>query len=164
MSIPALARKVASLLKQHGQKLVLAESCTGGLLCGSLTRVPGISNYLCGGVVTYRNETKAEYLGIAAKLLKDPGPVSEIVARQMAERVLKQTPEADLALSVTGHLGPQAPADLDGVVYFGIAERRPKKIAVTVHRHRCSTSEQRLPRQREAIATGLALLAQALAE
>lgn len=163
MSIAAQSRKVAQLLKTHEQKLVLAESCTGGLVCGALTRVPGISQYLCGGMVTYRNETKAQYLGISEKVLKNPGPVSETVARQMAEKVLERTPEATVAASVTGHLGPQAPLVLDGVVYLAVARRGSgAKPRVTVRRHVCTTSDQRLPRQREAVAAVLGLLVELL--
>jgi PncC family amidohydrolase len=161
MSLAPLSRKVAQLLKLHAQKLVLAESCTGGLVCGSLTRVPGISQFLCGAMVTYRNETKTQYLGIAERILKHPGPVSEIVARQMAEGVLQRTPEATLAASVTGHLGPQAPAELDGVVYLAVARRAGKRAQTIVRRHVCAT-HKRLSRQREAIAAVLGLLIETL--
>ena len=63
MSILSAARRVAGLLKGSGRKVVFAESCTGGLVSGALTKIPGISNYHCGGVVVYRNETKRAYLG-----------------------------------------------------------------------------------------------------
>jgi nicotinamide mononucleotide (NMN) deamidase PncC len=112
-------------------------------------------------MVTYRNETKAQYLGIAEKVLKNPGPVSDIVARQMAESVLQRTPEGTLAASVTGHLGPQAPAELDGVVYLAVARRRGKRQQTIVRRHVCVT-QKRLSRQREAIAAVLGLLIEAL--
>ncbi|MBC7855620.1 MAG: nicotinamide-nucleotide amidohydrolase family protein, partial [Pirellulaceae bacterium] len=156
MSIPALVRRVAALLKQKNLKVVFAESCTGGLVAGSLTRVPGISDYHCGGMVVYRNATKQAYLGIPARLLKNPGPVSEVVAREMATRVLKLTPEADLSAAVTGHLGPGAPAELDGVVYMAIAVRGKvrlrKPIAhVTALRYQCRASQQRLLRLKEVV-------------
>lgn len=158
MSIASLAGKVVSLLRDRNQKLVLAESCTGGLVCGALTRVPGVSNYLCGGMVTYRNETKQEYLGISDRLLRNPGAVSEIVARQMADKVLERTPEASVAAAVTGYLGPQAPAELDGVVYLAAAQRQAgEKTRMLVRRHVC-TNDKRLPRQREAIAATLSLI------
>jgi Competence-damaged protein len=86
MSLPSLARRVARLLKASGLKVVFAESCTGGLVSGALTRVPGISEHHCGGVVVYRNETKTAYLGIARKTLVDPGPVSREVAELMRSR------------------------------------------------------------------------------
>ncbi|MFN0018991.1 MAG: CinA family protein [Pirellulaceae bacterium] len=159
MSIPAQVRRVASLLKQKSFKVVFAESCTGGLVAGSLTRVPGISDYHCGGVVVYRNATKQAYLGISAKLLKSPGPVSEIVAREMATRVLDLTPEAGISAAVTGHLGPGAPPELDGVVFIAVALRskatknsqRKPAVEVSTIRYQCRTSDQRLPRQKEVV-------------
>ena len=110
MTIADSARRVARLLKASGQRVVFAESCTGGLVSGSLTRIPGISEHHCGGMVVYRNATKTRYLGIPERLLDDPGPVSREVAELLAERVLDRTPEATIALSVTGHLGPQRAA------------------------------------------------------
>jgi nicotinamide-nucleotide amidase len=159
MSIPTQVRRVAALLKHKNLKVVFAESCTGGLVSGSLTRVPGISDHHCGGVVVYRNATKQAYLGISAKLLKSPGPVSEIVAREMATRVLELTPEADVSAAVTGHLGPGAPSEFDGVVFIAIALRtketksnqRKPGAKVSAFRYQCRTSEKRLRRQKEVV-------------
>jgi nicotinamide-nucleotide amidase len=168
MAISTLVRRIAALLKQQNLKVVFAESCTGGLVAGALTQVPGISDYHCGGVVVYRNATKRAYLGIPARLLKHPGPVSEVVAREMASRVLQLTPEADIAAAVTGHLGPGAPPELDGVVYLAIArwqtgnkqQKRGRK--VTVVRYQCQSSTQRLPRQKEVVAVVLEQLENSL--
>lgn len=121
--LAALVQEVASLLMQLGRRVVFAESCTGGLVSASLARVPGISEYLCGSAVVYRLDTKARWLGISEALLRDPGPVSAVVARAMALGVLTRTPEADLAASITGHLGPNAPGDQDGLVFIGIVQR-----------------------------------------
>ena len=118
-----LVHEVALLLRQTGSRVVFAESCTAGLVTAALARVPGISESLCGSAVVYRLDTKSKWLEIPAELLADPGPVSDVIARLMAARVLAITPEADLAVSVTGHLGPGAPSDLDGVVYIGAAWR-----------------------------------------
>jgi PncC family amidohydrolase len=117
------ARRLAKLLAESNHKVVFAESCTAGLVSQSLSRIPGISDWHCGGMVTYRNGTKAAYLGIDPTILKKPGPVSELVARLMAEGVLERTPEATVAASVTGHLGPNAPEKLDGVVYVAVTLR-----------------------------------------
>ncbi len=117
------ARRLADLLSQSGRKIVFAESCTGGLVSASLTRIPGISAFHCGSAVVYQIATKQEWLGIPANLLEKPGPVSRIVAEQMATRVLERTPQADLAVSVTGHLGPNAPPQQDGLVFIGSAVR-----------------------------------------
>lgn len=158
MTIVQAARSLAQQLKRLNLKVVFAESCTGGLVAGSLTRFPGISDHHCGGMVVYRNQTKEDYLGIAPRLLKNPGPVSEVVARQMAQRILELTPESDISAAVTGHLGPSAPADLDGVVYIAIALRRRLAkgksagiIALPVHRHVCATEDSRLTRQKEVV-------------
>ncbi len=117
--------QVSEQLKAKRLRIVFAESCTAGLLAATLGQVPGISESLCGSAVTYRNATKAGWLGVDTKLLDDPAitAVSDPVARQMARGVLQMTPEADLAVSVTGHLGPDAPAGQDGLVFVGIYGR-----------------------------------------
>lgn len=163
MTILSAARRLAAVLESADTKIVFAESCTGGLVSGALTRVPGISRFLCGGMVTYRNETKTAYLQVPAKLLRDPGPVSEIVAREMAVGILKHTPEAEWSAAVTGHLGPHAPVELDGVVFIAVAERGPSsrpKCAVT--RYQCRAVE-RFSRQQEVIEQVLLQAATAIA-
>ena len=118
-----LVQQVAALLRATGQRVVFAESCTGGLVSAAVARVSGISEFLCGSAVVYRLDTKTRWLDVPAALLLDPGPVSEIVARAMARGVLNHTPEADLAVSITGHLGPNAPADQDGLIFIGVMRR-----------------------------------------
>ena len=126
------ANRLARLLHRLDLKLVLAESCTGGLVSATLAGIPGISNHLCGSAVVYRMGTKASWLGISEAVLDDPGPVSSVVAERMAQSVLRMTPEADLAASVTGHLGPDAPARQDGLIYIGFAAR----CAGVIHRRK----------------------------
>ena len=111
------------MLAEKQLRIVFAESCTGGLVSNALTRIAGISQWLCGSAVVYRIETKAEWLGIGRDVLEKPGPVSRVVASLMAENVLAKTPEADVAASVTGHLGPNAPARQDGLIYVGLSRR-----------------------------------------
>ncbi|QDU27526.1 Nicotinamide-nucleotide amidohydrolase PncC [Anatilimnocola aggregata] len=164
MSIPQVARRVAKLLAEKQRKVAFAESCTGGLVSGALTAVPGISAWHCGGVVTYRNETKQALLKIPASLLTDPGPVSEIVARRMAAGVLAIIPEANISVSVTGHLGPQAPPELDGLVFIGVGQRRAKKTTVSVHELRLPAGTTRLARQKQVVAAALELLGAALTD
>lgn len=122
--LTALIQEVASLLQRTDRRVVFAESCTGGLVAASLARVPGISRFLCGSAVVYRLDTKAQWLGVPESLLINPGPVSGEVAAAMAEGVLARTPEADIAVSITGHLGPDAPKNLDGVLYIARAVRK----------------------------------------
>jgi nicotinamide-nucleotide amidase len=159
MSIAEVSRRVAKLLASTGHKVVFAESCTGGLVSGALTRVPGISEHHCGGVIVYRNATKQAYLDIPAKLLDDPGPVSAEVAELMAKRVLEKTPEATIAVSVTGHLGPNSPRDLDGVVFVGICVRGESP---AVHGLHCRRTDSRVVRQRWVVEQALARLTAAL--
>jgi len=149
MPTSAAARRVARLLKAKNKKIVFAESCTGGLASGALTRIPGISSYHCGGVVVYRNETKQAYLKIPAAVLALSGAVSPEVAALMAEKALRMTPEANLAASVTGHLGPHAPPDQDGLVFMAIAHRADQgaKPITAVRRIECRPRQSRAARQ-----------------
>lgn len=132
------ARELAQGLRQQQVKIVFAESCTAGLAASALADVEGISEFHCGSAVVYRNATKTAWLGVDAGVLADPqqGPVSASVAMQLCEGVLAKTPEADLAVSVTGHVGPNAPPELDGVIY--IASLRRGASAPTVQRRTLS--------------------------
>jgi PncC family amidohydrolase len=152
------------LLAERRKRIVLAESCTAGLISASLAGVPGISDYLCGSAVTYRDATKAAWLDVPASRLADPGPVSQAVARDMVEGVLCRTPEADMALSITGHLGPDSPPELDGLVFVAVAIRAvgAKSLAMRVHECRL-TAIGRVSRQCEAAALALEQLRRALA-
>jgi nicotinamide-nucleotide amidase len=120
-----IASRVAELLEKSKLKVVFAESCTAGRIAATLSKVPGISASLCGSFVTYRNDSKNQWLGVRGDDLSSPkiGPVSESVARQMAIGALNRTPEADVAVSITGHLGPNAPEVLDGIAYSAICFR-----------------------------------------
>lgn len=124
------AIEVANLLKASGHRLVLAESCTGGLVAASLVGIAGISEWLTGSAVVYRDDTKHRWLDVSEKDLANPAitAVSEVVARQMAEGVLRKTPEADWSVATTGHLGPGAPASIDGLVFIAAARREEDRI------------------------------------
>jgi PncC family amidohydrolase len=162
------AARLAKALQQRRLRIVFSESCTGGLAAAALAGIPGISAHLCGSAVVYRTATKAAWLGIPDSLLDRPGPVSSPVAAEMAARILQQTPEADLAVSVTGHLGPDAPQRQDGLVFIGVALRdeTSTKGAAQVQRHRlpqepggttaAAAGHARRRRQREAARLALA--------
>lgn len=96
---------VGNMLKNKNYHLTLAESCTGGLISNMLTDVPGSSDYIERGFITYSNRSKVEVLGIPEKILKEHGAVSAEVARAMAEGALMVS-GADVALAVTGIAGP----------------------------------------------------------
>lgn len=164
MSIANAANRLAHALHANGDKIVFAESCTGGLASGSLTRVAGISAHHCGGMVTYRNETKMAYLGIAADILADPGPVSDEVAELMAKGVLERTPEATLAAAVTGHLGPHAPPEFDGIVFLHVERRSDDSGNATQFRARLELRDvpTRAERQDDAVEALLRLAISAI--
>jgi len=143
-----LAAATAERARLSGLRIVLAESCTAGLVAQSLSRVPGASDWFCGSAVVYRNATKTAWLQVSAALLDAPeiGPVSAETAAAMTAGVLRMTPEATFAASVTGHLGPHAPPHLDGVVYVGL-ESRSLLTDSTPAGSRCSVDRLRLPDQ-----------------
>jgi PncC family amidohydrolase len=150
-----------------GRKVVFAESCTGGLVSGALTAMPGISDHHCGGMVVYRNLTKIAYLKIDRQRLEKYGPVSAEVASDMVSHVLERTPEANIAASVTGHLGPNAPPPLDGLVFIGISTKSKKRHEppeVAIHKRRCRPKDSRLARQRWVIEQVLNLVTTKLQE
>ena len=109
----------------EGKTLSTAESCTGGMIGSALTAVPGSSCVYKGGIISYWSEMKENLLGVDAGLLETKGPVSEPVAKAMAEgarRVLC----TDVAVSVTGLAGPDADAFgyPVGTVFIGYADNK----------------------------------------
>lgn len=86
-------------------KLATAESCTGGLIAAALTAIPGSSDVVDRGFVTYSNEAKTALVGVPEALIERHGAVSEPVARAMAEGALDRS-LADLTVAVTGVAGP----------------------------------------------------------
>ena len=124
------ATRLAQMLARTKTRIVFAESCTCGLLAATLGEVPGISQWLCGSAVVYQESTKSAWLDVSPEMIERCGVVSEDVARAMAVGVLGTTPHADVAVSVTGHLGPNAPAELDGVVHAAIAFRSANDIEI----------------------------------
>ena len=100
-----LAALILGELERRKAHLAVAESCTGGLLSGRLTAIPGSSRVFLGGVVAYDNEVKLGLLGVSADTIAAHGAVSEEVVRQMASSVAR-TFGADVALAVTGIAGP----------------------------------------------------------
>ena len=137
-----LVQEVAGLLRQSGTRVVFAESCTAGLVSAALGRMSGISNFHCGSAVVYRLDTKTRWLGVSEQLLCDEGAVSAAVAQEMAIGVLERTPEADLSAAITGHLGPNAPPEQDGLVFVALARRSLPGAVATI-----ALFERRLPQQ-----------------
>jgi nicotinamide-nucleotide amidase len=100
-----LPEVVGQLLLDRGATVAVAESCTGGLVLGRLTDVPGSSAWVVGGVTAYANEVKVTALGVPAAMIAEHGAVSEPVAQAMADGVRERL-GADLSVSVTGIAGP----------------------------------------------------------
>ncbi|GJM19075.1 MAG: putative competence-damage inducible protein [Phycisphaeraceae bacterium] len=101
----SLVEVTAELLRAHGWTVCTVESCTGGLLGGALTDLPGSSAYYAGGFVTYSNDLKRDLVGVSEDLITEHGAVSAPVAREMASGGLERT-GADHALAITGIAGP----------------------------------------------------------
>jgi nicotinamide-nucleotide amidase len=111
-------------LRARRERLVAAESCTGGLIAAACTSVAGSSDWFERGFVTYSNEAKSESLGVPAALIAAHGAVSEPVVRAMAEGALAHS-RADWAVAVTGIAGPggAVPGKPVGTVWLALAER-----------------------------------------
>lgn len=146
------ANQLAEVLRSQpeAQKVVFAESCTCGMVAAALAAVPGISEYLCGSAVTYRESAKMAFLGVDLSLLEQFSDVSEPVTEQMAVNVLSRLPEASWSAAVTGHLGPNAPVDQDGVVFVAVASRRAEVELVECRRLQLADGKDRVERQKEA--------------
>ncbi|WP_320663318.1 competence/damage-inducible protein A [Prochlorococcus sp. MIT 1223] len=101
----SLASVVIELLRQRGEKLTLAESCTGGGISAALTSIPGSSDVFLGGVIAYNNSIKIKLLNVSESLIKKYGAVSVEVVEAMAKGVLKKF-DADWSIAVSGLAGP----------------------------------------------------------
>jgi PncC family amidohydrolase len=163
----AAAQLVAKRLSERQLRLVLAESCTAGLVAATLARIAGISEWLCGSAVVYRLDTKHQWLDVPNALFHPPGPgvVSREVAEAMARGVLAHTPEAQIAAAITGHLGPNAPDDQDGLI--GMAVARKDRASIMTASARLSDAASaglsvRETRQRAAAVALLTLIADTL--
>lgn len=118
----SLAVDVLDLAKEKGVIIATAESCTGGMVAGALTDVPGSSAVVERGFVTYTNRAKVEMLGVAEATLAAHGAVSEAVAAEMATGALARAP-VGLAVSITGIAGPGGSEfKPEGRVCFGVAD------------------------------------------
>lgn len=117
-----LPEVVVARLAARGERVALAESCTGGLLAELVTRVPGASAVIDLGVVAYANAIKERFVGVPAALLAAHGAVSEPVARALAEGV-RATAGATWGIGITGIAGPTGgtPEKPVGTVHLALA-------------------------------------------
>ena len=126
------ARAVVEANRKIGRKLAVAESCTGGLVCAALTEIPGSSEVLDAGYVTYSNEAKIADLRVSEEVVETFGAVSIATAWAMAQGALDSS-NADVAVAITGIAGPEggSPNKPVGTVVFARAERMPGPDDVT---------------------------------
>jgi nicotinamide-nucleotide amidase len=101
-----MTESLANQLLTNKRRMVAAESCTGGLLCGQLSSIPGASSWFEGGFVTYALSAKRSMLGVPSATLDHYGAVSEPTARAMAEGALRHT-TAHLSVAISGIAGPE---------------------------------------------------------
>ena len=115
-----LARALALILVERNWKIALAESCTGGLVCATLTDLAGSSDWFERGYITYSNEAKSECLDVPVEIIESFGAVSEQVAKAMADGARRKA-DVNVAISITGIAGPTggSPEKPVGTVCFG---------------------------------------------
>jgi nicotinamide-nucleotide amidase len=111
--------------------MATAESCTGGWIAKAITDIPGSSQWLLEGFVTYSDEAKTRQLGVPRSVLKAHGAVSEATVRAMARGALRRS-GAHIAVAVTGIAGPGGAVEGKpvGTVWLGWATRRGSSIRV----------------------------------
>jgi len=128
----SLEEVVGAMLLARGQHIAVAESCTGGLVLGKLTEVPGSSGWVLGGVVAYDNDVKIRQLGVPGALLAEHGAVSEPVALAMAAGVRERL-GAGVGVAITGIAGPTGGSDAKPVGTVVIAVSATETV-VRTHR------------------------------
>jgi nicotinamide-nucleotide amidase len=113
------AAAVLAACRAKGLVIATAESCTGGLVSAALTSVPGSSDVMDRGFITYSNRAKMEMLGVPGGMLETWGAVSEPVAIAMAEGAIRRS-SATLAVAITGIAGPTGSSESKpiGLVHF----------------------------------------------
>ena len=156
------ANTLAQMLLSRGWKLALAESCTGGLVCATLTELSGSSEWFERGYITYSNQAKTECLGVPEGLIQTYGAVSEPVAKAMAEGA-QINAGVDLAISITGVAGPTGGTKDKpvGTVCFGWVIRNAAGETVTSCQTKLFNGNRQAIRQ-QATEHALAVLVQLL--
>jgi nicotinamide-nucleotide amidase len=137
LELRRLALRVGRRLLAKRQRVVTAESCTGGWIAKAITDIPGSSQWFDTGFVTYSNASKTRELGVRPATLLRHGAVSEAVAREMAGGALVVT-KAERAVAVTGIAGPDGggPEKPVGTVWLCWAEHRGRRIRFRTRRVR----------------------------
>lgn len=154
-----LAARVVAQNAAAGRKVVVAESCTGGLVCAAITEISGSSEVLDRGFVTYSNDAKVESLGVSAELIDTFGAVSPAVAWAMARGALKHS-DADVAVAITGIAGPGGGTESKpvGTVVFACARRGQNENDITAEQKNFDPGLSRAEIRQEATLAALELL------
>ena len=159
MTISELAKAIIKLASKKNVMLVLAESCTGGMIAAALTDIAGSSAVLDRGLVTYSNQAKQDLLGVSDDILASYGAVSAETAIAMTTGALLKTPAAQLAASVTGIAGPGGGSQDKpvGLVHFSCQRRdAPQRHAAHIF------SGNRGQIRQQAVKTALMMIGDAL--
>ncbi len=135
LGMDLLELEIARRLKNKKKSLVIAESCTGGLVSHRITNTPGSSVYFKGAVVAYSNKVKETLLAVPKSTVKKHGAVSRQVALAMADGV-REALSGDIAVSITGIAGPGGgsfakPAGLAYIAFSSQKKKRSKKVFFT---------------------------------
>ena len=122
-------KKIIQKLISQNLSIAVAESCTGGLISHSITKLSGASNIFTGGIVCYSNESKIKYLSVPKNILKKHGAVSPNVAKEMIDGLFKKE-KTKICVSTTGIAGPKGGTKNKpvGLVFIGIKFKKSKFI------------------------------------
>ncbi len=152
----AAACALLDLCREKKLKIATAESCTGGLVAATLTDIPGSSDVVDRGFVTYSDAAKQAMLGVTSAMLERYGAVSRETAEAMAKGALAHAP-VQLAVSITGIAGPggAVPGKPVGLVHFAVAARDGRQV---VHQERRFGDIGRTQVRQAAVVQALAML------
>lgn len=157
-----MARRLQDAAVKRSVTVGTAESCTGGKIAAALTEIPGSSDYVLGGIVSYANSVKQSVLGVPAEVLESVGAVSAECARNMAYGAAKCL-GCDFAVSVTGIAGPGGGSDEKpvGTVWFGLRSPGCEK-PDDVKSEKCVFTGNRAEVREQTVRHALALLIEAV--
>jgi nicotinamide-nucleotide amidase len=118
------AAQLVDQFRENSWRIAFAESCTCGMAAAMIGGVAGASDVFCGSAVTYRASVKSDWLGVDPKTVREFTAESQQTTDEMARCVIRRTRETDWGAAITGHLGPHAPAAIDGHIFVSLARRR----------------------------------------
>lgn len=155
----SIAKHIYDQLKERNERLVLAESCTGGAVAATMAQIPGVSEHFCGSLVTYRPCAKRNWLGVSQDTIEAHTTESPEVACEMAKGALESCQEATWSAAVVGHFATEPHS-----IFIAVARRTAKdkikcKKAVT---YQVKSNEDRALQQGESVEIVLTTLSRAV--